>query len=837
MKGLHVTSSGIGDPERKIELKKRVAYMGGVYTSDLTEDVSHVVTEDVFSKKYNFAANQKLQILHPSWIDELWKLSQTDNFSKRADDDDLIEKYRLKIFSKLVFSSTGLETDQKKKLTKLIEDNGGEYSSTFKTSTVKVLLMFEKDIGSPKHKASVKHNIFCVDPKWIEDSVSAGYALAMDNYLMKKIGNIKSSTPTKNSSALGRFHFDNTMLSDISETTSRSIAMDETQRSSLTRQSSNFPAQNAKKDRTVTTSNKSSLRLTKTKSSDKSKTKDSTFKKPVMPKQAERRTENFAVPSPPKFDYTDDTADESIIPILTDKTVCVYGYTNDIDGMQVLKECEKLGAKLVDTGYTKQVDYIITSTEIMEMEVPNLKYKFLVTDVWLEESVELGRCIEPLKFYHHSIFKPQEKCQVLRDEIFVCSNYDLQRQRPFIRLLVRALGGVCKESLSRNEAPILICPEPEGKKFDGAKNWGLTVLRAEWLITCYKQKIRVDETDFIVGDTKISKRNIKKRDSIIPSSQDYVESDDILQTSPVRNQHVEERQPQTPGNDELEENENRSNLTLIMEDFPTPQRNLVRSVLMEQQKQKTKVSPRTKLLKDLMQTPANQKLTTNYNPSPAPELPQCLKAPEVDYALIPGSSPASQWYYKSKLDALDEQYVSPPSKSTRKALREAAFAENTPPESVRYEFLRKRLSDQAEVPSRMNVGETQSLYLARVTANMSKEASKFLNFEDTESEEVVVPEPRMENTDIINLDEIARKITPTEKRISRSNSAADDVGENQKIIDYDPGKHASELVRWSNTQKGSETLTEVANVDDMAEIVIEPIFAISSSNNAEVCHE
>ncbi|KAL7040104.1 hypothetical protein ACKWTF_000271 [Chironomus riparius] len=785
MKDMILCFSSIGDPEKKSRMKKFIAYMGGLYSNSLTEDITHLVTEDIFSKKYLHAGSRNVKIMHTSWIDEIWRLSQDFNFIVTPK---VHDKYKLKIFYNMVFSSTGLDNEEKKAVIKAVEDNGGEYSHTFRTATVKVLLMKQKDIGCVKYKASTKHSILCVDPSWVIDSAKTGYAVNTENYLITKQGKLKSSTPTKNTSALGKFSFDNTVISEICDFTARSIAIDETQKS--TRASTNFH-QN-KPESSVRASK--SLRPSKSSTSIKS-SKESTFKQPTVP--IKKKDSSFTVQSPPRFDYTEDASDESFIQILIDKTVCVYGYSNDIDSMQIIKECEKLGAKLVDLSYTKAVDYVITSTDIMDLEVPKLKYKNIVTDVWLEESVEIGRCVDPVKFYHRSLFKIPEKHQVLKDEIFVCSNYDSNRQRPFIRFLVKLLGGVCKEALCRAEGPILICPSAEGKKYEGSRNWGLTVIKAEWLIECLVRKTRVDETEYLVGDTKASKMNIKRRESIIPSSQDMsIDSIEDVHLSPEKSIIVPES-PKTPL--PIIDEERIGNLSWLLEDLTTPQREVTKRVLLEHQK-KNVVSPRTKLLKDLMQTPGTtEKDLIDYVPSPGPELPACLLPPDRNYALFPDSSPATQWWYKRRLEALDDRYV-PVSQSKRKELKNIPM---TPPLShIRYDFFKKRLSD-FDSPDPRNSNETDGLFMARITANMSGEASKFLNFEDTEANGTSSLPP---NSDIIKLDELWKQNTSQEGKALRRSSSAPQAGEaeskNKNMMDFNP-KSPEGLVRWSNTQMPS----------------------------------
>lgn len=47
----------------------------------------------------------------------------------------------------------------------------------------------------------------------------------------------------------------------------------------------------------------------------------------------------------------------------------------------------------------------------------------------------------------------------------------------------------------------MVCPTPEGNKYNAAVKWKLPAVTAEWLKACAVQSKRVDETPFLVGET------------------------------------------------------------------------------------------------------------------------------------------------------------------------------------------------------------------------------------------------------------------------------------------------------------------------------------------------
>lgn len=62
---------------------------------------------------------------------------------------------------------------------------------------------------------------------------------------------------------------------------------------------------------------------------------------------------------------------------------------------------------------------------------------------------------------------------------------------------------VRKTNLEKNiyRSTHLVCPTPEGNKYNAAVKWKLPAVTAEWLKTCAAELKRVDETPFLVGET------------------------------------------------------------------------------------------------------------------------------------------------------------------------------------------------------------------------------------------------------------------------------------------------------------------------------------------------
>lgn len=404
-----------------------------------------------------------------------------------------------------------------------------------------------------------------------------------------------------------------------------------------------------------------------------------TFKKPEIPKfQLEARAKvnndedlelvnQYLKPTTNPSNLNDESEDCSVIEqILVGKNVFVCSY--DDSSFLIIEECEKRGGNLVDKSFKRVVDYVITPSELPSNFNPGVKYKEIVCDLWLEESIAAGKCLDVM-FYHQPLVALEESKKFLKNEIFVCTNYKGDA-RTFVEKAVYWLGGTYSDVLKRSDDPIIISPNAEGKKFESAKLWGLSVLTAEWLSDCLKKKYRVDETNFLVGNTTPSNKNIRRRESIVPSSQDVeIDSHFDFNDPPVENfnedlagssnvtplRAIPSRllgDVSSPGTPVL-------NLSISrhLEGMPTEQKKVTKAALLEA-KAKNVVSPRVKRLQILLNTPGTKarNLAEEVN-SPQPELPESMRFPEKSYALFPDSTPGAHWFHKRKFEALDENYI------------------------------------------------------------------------------------------------------------------------------------------------------------------------------------
>nr|XP_029713990.1 DNA topoisomerase 2-binding protein 1-like [Aedes albopictus]XP_029713991.1 DNA topoisomerase 2-binding protein 1-like [Aedes albopictus] len=225
---------------------------------------------------------------------------------------------------------------------------------------------------------------------------------------------------------------------------------------------------------------------------------------PVEPKKS--TASNATSVPPPSGSTTQDSEMESqFTEFMFGKTLFIYGFSEE-DATQIVSDCENCGGTIVDENYTDVVDYIVIPTCSVGEITFSVKGRETVNCIWLETSIQDGMCY-PLEYYFEPILYGENDPKPLEDEVLVISTYS-GAERNYLIALGGTLGAKVEDRLVRKTAPIVICKEASGAKYDAAIKWDLTVVNAEWLRECYKQKSRVNEQPFLVGASKSSPKNI-----------------------------------------------------------------------------------------------------------------------------------------------------------------------------------------------------------------------------------------------------------------------------------------------------------------------------------------
>ncbi|CAG9853524.1 unnamed protein product [Phyllotreta striolata] len=157
--------------ELKLEMKNKIQLMGGYYSESLVEKTTHLIAGSAKSQKYLTAAETGKKLMQTTWVEEVWKLSQTGNV--HADNKEF-EKHRCPPFHNLVICSSGItDLNDKRKIENLVNEGGGKFTGKLRVAETDFLV--------------------CVNVSWIIDSVKNGYALPHEPYQIQKM----TSTPTK----------------------------------------------------------------------------------------------------------------------------------------------------------------------------------------------------------------------------------------------------------------------------------------------------------------------------------------------------------------------------------------------------------------------------------------------------------------------------------------------------------------------------------------------------------------------------------------------------------------------------------------------------------------
>ncbi|CAO1338865.1 unnamed protein product [Diamesa serratosioi] len=428
--------------------------------------------------------------------------------------------------------------------------------------------------------------------------------------------------------------------------------------------------------------------------------------------------------------------DESSFDLFLEKKIIyIHGYSSEEENITVMDDCEKYGATLVDRYYTDVVDYVISPSEgLVDFKIHLKQYHHHVTDLWLEESIHENCCLD-VSYFYQPFQKLAFEEQPLKNELFVVSNYK-GREREFLCALIHNLGGTPLDMLKRNDFPTLISRNDDGKKYEAAIIWNLPVLSSQWLLECCKKQKRVDETEYLVGASKTSQRNelsilsaLEPKISKINPERNILENCKKIVTEPSSRNSITPKTPVACTQDEDD-----MIISKVCSDMPTPQREITKKVLLEIN---YKLSPKTRRLRKLLNTPTH--VRDAFEPSsPAPDLPDCMKYPPINYAIRPDASPENQWFHKRKLEALDQQYVVV-SKEKKSKLRNV---EETPPFAHRrYDFLKDMIGEDFNSPDpRIS---TQSIL--NQTSPVKKQTE--LNYDD--DERVLAP-PSKEEAEVMD---------------------------------------------------------------------------------------
>ena len=177
MDGVMACCSSMKKSDRK-ELYTLVEYMGGEVTADFTSAVTHLIANEVGSKKYIVAANQHIPIVSPSWIKSCWKQSNFEHII--ANSEEVLKEHILPVFKGCTICVSGLDANQREVIKTLADEHGAVYSGELNMKTCTHLLV--KSATGTKYTYAKQWKLHCLLPDWFFDCIKQGHWLPEEPY-------------------------------------------------------------------------------------------------------------------------------------------------------------------------------------------------------------------------------------------------------------------------------------------------------------------------------------------------------------------------------------------------------------------------------------------------------------------------------------------------------------------------------------------------------------------------------------------------------------------------------------------------------------------------------
>lgn len=188
-------------------------------------------------------------------------------------------------------------------------------------------------------------------------------------------------------------------------------------------------------------------------------------------------------------------------------TFRVAGF-NDEEGSIVQANITELGGRLVGNSFAGIPDYgIVPLTGVTFKHTVNE----LVTNLFIDDCIDNEKVVD-ITYYHRPLSIPDTK-KPLANCVVVTSSY-MGVERTYLANLATALGAYHQDLFARKtnvakglyRGTHLVCSSPKGQKYNAAVKWNLPAVTAEWLKVCAEKLRYVDETPYLVGETRAPER-------------------------------------------------------------------------------------------------------------------------------------------------------------------------------------------------------------------------------------------------------------------------------------------------------------------------------------------
>ncbi|XP_017886293.1 DNA topoisomerase 2-binding protein 1 isoform X2 [Ceratina calcarata] len=187
-------------------------------------------------------------------------------------------------------------------------------------------------------------------------------------------------------------------------------------------------------------------------------------------------------------------------------TFVVTGFSDE--DSYVVETIAAMGGRIVPNNYAGIPDFGV----VPKCGAP-LKHTVneIVTDLFVEDCVAHEQVVD-IEYYHRPL-NMKKHSNPLSGCVITMSVY-AGVERTYLAALATEMGAMCQDIFVRKTnrekntygSTHLVCPTPEGNKYQAAVKWKLPAVRAEWLRSCAAETKRVDETPFLVGETQVPER-------------------------------------------------------------------------------------------------------------------------------------------------------------------------------------------------------------------------------------------------------------------------------------------------------------------------------------------
>ncbi|XP_076674457.1 mutagen-sensitive 101 isoform X2 [Andrena cerasifolii] len=404
----------------------------------------------------------------------------------------------------------GFTPSQKDKLNKILNVSSATRLDDISDAVTHVIVWDEHRAASDLKSMKTKGLCPCIlTLGWLEESIKLKRPAPEENFLFNEIHNV-APTVAEPPSPLSKRSLQ--MLQKPRKVPIPSFDIDK-KLAMLEKEAETDLVQQYLQDTVVATNETTMHEFLKPHTPIKEQANDKTALMSDRKSVAKSRSESFASEAAQR---NKDFADDSAVPIsqistLNDRlfaglTFVVTGFSDE--DSYVAESIAVMGGKVVLRTFAGVPDYGV----VPKCGAP-LKHTVneIVTDLFIEDCINQEQIIDIM--YYHRPLSIKKHSNPLSGCVITMSMYT-GLERTYLATLATELGAMCQDIFVRKTnvekntygSTHLICPTPEGNKYNAAVKWELPAVTANWLTSCAAQSKRVDETPFLVGETKAPER-------------------------------------------------------------------------------------------------------------------------------------------------------------------------------------------------------------------------------------------------------------------------------------------------------------------------------------------